>query len=119
MLEVIAKVILRCFDKNTVEDLYLAHLLHFNEADVRLWKRVKADWALALREALPKSLDKCSPTRLESLHFIRDLPWNNMVKKIEAILDSVSRFWNQKILKRSFFSVWRNLFFTNVPEVSK
>ena len=54
MLEVIATVILRCFDKNTVEELYLVNLLHFNEPDVGLWKGVKADWAMALREALPK-----------------------------------------------------------------
>ena len=37
-LEVIATIILRCFDKNTIEQLYLVNLLHFNEPDVGLWK---------------------------------------------------------------------------------
>ena len=32
--------------------------MNFNEPDVGLWKGVKAAWALALREALPKNLDE-------------------------------------------------------------
>ena len=54
----IATVILLCFDKNAVEELYLVNLLHFNEPDVGLWKEVEVDWALALREALPQNLDE-------------------------------------------------------------
>ena len=50
MVEAIATVILRCFDKNAVEELYLVNLLHFNEPNVGLWKGVKADWAMALCE---------------------------------------------------------------------
>ena len=62
MLEVIASVILRCFDLHAylhaLEELNLINLLHFKEPVVGLWKGMKADWALALREALPKNLDE-------------------------------------------------------------
>ena len=58
ILEVIATVILRCFEKNAIEELYLVNLLQFNDPDVGLWKGMKADWALALRQALPKNLDE-------------------------------------------------------------
>ena len=57
LLEVIATVILRCYDKNAIKELYLVILLHFDDADVGLWKGVKADWGLALHEALPKNLE--------------------------------------------------------------
>ena len=43
MLEVIATVILRCYDKNAIEELYLVNLLHFDDPDVGLWKGVKTD----------------------------------------------------------------------------
>ena len=48
ILEVIATVILRCFEKSAVEELYLVNLLHFNDPDIGLWKGMKADWALAI-----------------------------------------------------------------------
>ena len=54
ILEVIATVILRCFDKNALEELYLVNLLHFKEPDVGLWKGMEAEWKTALRQALPK-----------------------------------------------------------------
>ena len=44
ILEVIATVILRCFEKNAIEELYLVNLLQFNDPDVGLWKGMKADW---------------------------------------------------------------------------
>ena len=53
LLEVIATVILRFYDKDAIEQLYLVNLLHFDDPDVGLWKGIQADWALALREALP------------------------------------------------------------------
>ena len=60
ILEVVATVILRCFDKNTVEELYLVNLLNFEDPGVGMWKGVRFDWAVALREALPKNLDECT-----------------------------------------------------------
>ena len=69
MLEVIATAILRCFDKNAVEELYLVNLLHFTELDIRLWKGVKADWALDLHEAPPKNLDKYKGLQQNELFF--------------------------------------------------
>ena len=59
ILEVIATVILRCYKSNAIEELYryLVNLLRFNDPDVGLWKGMKADWALAIRQALPKNLD--------------------------------------------------------------
>ena len=58
ILEVIATVILRCYERNAIEELYLVNLLRFNDPDVGLWKGMKADWALVLRKALPKNLDE-------------------------------------------------------------
>ena len=52
ILEVVAMVILRCFDKNAIEELYLVNLLNFENPDVEMWKGVKCDWAAALHEAL-------------------------------------------------------------------
>ena len=63
MLEVIATVILRCVDKNTLEDVDLVNLLYFKAPDVGLWKKMEADWALALHQAFPKiwtNINKCS-----------------------------------------------------------
>ena len=34
------------------------------------------------------------PVGLKSFNFIRDLQWNNMEKKIDAIPESVFRFWD-------------------------
>ena len=87
ILEVVATVILRCFDKNEVEELYVVNLLNFEDPDVGMWKGVRSDWAVALREALPKNLDECKrllqdelcfhrngdPASLISFNFIRDL----------------------------------------------
>ena len=54
ILEVVATVILRCFNKKAIEELYLVNLLNFENPDVEMWKGVKCDWAAALHEALPK-----------------------------------------------------------------
>ena len=56
--EVFSTVILRCYDKNAIEALDLVNFLTFEDSDVGLWKGVKANWALALREVLPKNLDE-------------------------------------------------------------
>ena len=58
LLEVIATVILKCYNKDAIEQLYLVNLLHFEDPDVGLWKGVKCDWASALRETLPKNLEE-------------------------------------------------------------
>jgi len=128
ILEVVATVILRCFDKNAIEELYLVNLLNFENPDVEMWKGVKCDWAKALQEALPKNLDECKrlqqnelfihrngdPASLQSFNFIRDLQWNNMEKEIKAIPDCIFRFWDQKELKeRLFLCMERNVFFTS------
>ena len=44
ILEVVATVILRCFDKNAIEELYLVNLLNFENPNVEMWKGVKCDW---------------------------------------------------------------------------
>ena len=69
MLEVIATVILRCYGKNAIEELYLVNLLHFDDPDVGLWKGVKADWALDLHEAQPKNLYKYKGLQQNELFF--------------------------------------------------
>ena len=128
ILEIVATVILRCFDKNAIEELYLVNLLNFENPDVEMWKGVKCDWAAALHEALPKNLDECKrlqqnelfihrngdPASLQSFNFIQDLQWNNMEKEIKAIPDCIFRFWDQKELKeRLFLCMERNVFFTS------
>ena len=106
----------------------MVNLLNFENPDVEMWKGVKCDWAAALHEALPKSLDECKrlqqnelfihrngdPASLQSFNFIRDLQWNNMEKEIKAIPDCIFRFWDQKELKeRLFLCMERNVFFTS------
>jgi len=128
ILEVIATVILRrCFESNAIEELYLVNLLRFNDPDVGFWKGMKADWALAIRQALPKNLDKykelqqnatakCNgrPAGIDSFNFIKDLQWNNMEKEIEAIPVSIFRFWDEKEMKEKLFRCMEmNLFFTD------
>jgi len=128
ILEVVATVILRCFDKNATEELYLINLLNFEDPDVEMWKGVKCNWAAALHEALPKNLDEYKrlqqnelfiyrngdPASIQSFNFIRDLQWNNMEKEIKAIPDCIFRFWDQKELKeRLFLCMERNVFFTS------
>ena len=128
LLEVLAAVILKCYNKDAIEELYLVNLLHFDDPDVGLWKGVKNDWALALHEALPKNLEaymrlqqnelffdnNSYPVGIESFNFIRDIQWNNMEKEIDAIPESVFRFWDQKdVKKRLFICMERHLFFTN------
>ena len=44
-------------------------MLHFNEPDVGLWKGMKANWALALQQALPKNLDEYEDLRQNELFF--------------------------------------------------
>ena len=70
ILEVVATVILRCFDKNAVEELYLVNLLNFEDPDVGMWKGVKSDWA-ALHEALPKNLDEYKRLLKNELFFYK------------------------------------------------
>ena len=81
---------------------------------------MKADWALALRKALPKNLDEYKelqqnelffdnngrPAAIDSFKFIRDLQWNNMEKEIEAIWVRIFRFWDQKDMKEIFFLLY-------------
>ena len=51
---------------------------------------------------------------IESFNFIRDLQWNNMEKEIDAIPESVFRFWDHtELKKRLLLCMERNLFFTN------
>ena len=123
LLEVIATVILKCYNKDAIEQLYLVNLLHFEDPDVGLWKGVKCDWASALREALPKNLEEYmrlqqnelvvdsngSPANIESFNFTRDLQWNNMEKEMDAIPESIFRFWDHKDLKRDFVYVWKGI----------
>ena len=70
ILEVIARVILRCYERNAIEELYLVNLLRFNDPDVGLWKGMKADWALAIRQALPKNLDEYKELQQNKLFLI-------------------------------------------------
>ena len=72
ILEVVATVILRCFDKNAIEELYLVNLLNFENPDVEMWKGVKCDWAAALHEALPKNLDECKRLQQNELFIHRN-----------------------------------------------
>ena len=103
-------------------------MLQFNYPDVGSWKGLKTDWALAIRQTLPKNLDEYKelqqnelffdnngrPAGIDSFNFIRDLQWNNMEKEIEAIPVSIFRFWDQKDMKEKLFHCMeRNLFFTN------
>ena len=54
IIEVLATVVLRCFDKDATEELYLINLLTFDidsqEALVDRWKGRVACWELALKE---------------------------------------------------------------------
>ena len=69
ILEVIATVILRCFERSAIKKFYPVNLLRFTDPDVGLWKRMKADWALAIRQALPKNLDKYKELQQNELFF--------------------------------------------------
>ena len=72
IIEEVAIIILRCFDKNTIEELYLVNLLNFEEPVVGTWKGVKADWAVAVREALPKILEEIKGLQQNELYFDND-----------------------------------------------
>ena len=48
ILEAIATVVLRCFDKDATEELYLINLLTFDSPEVDRWKGMVACWELAL-----------------------------------------------------------------------
>ena len=124
----IATVILRSYERNAIEELYLVNLLQFNDPDVGLWKEMKADWALAIRQALPKNLDEYKelqqnelffdnngrPAGIDSFNFIRDLQWNNMEKEIEAIPVSIFRFWDQKDMKEILLRCRERNFFLRI-----
>ena len=106
ILEAVATVILRCFDKNSIEELDLVNLLNCEDPDIGMWKGVKTYWAL--REALPKNLEEIKglqqnelyfenegrPVGINTFNFIQDLQWNTMEKEFDAIPVSVFRFWN-------------------------
>ena len=66
----IATVILRCYERNAIEELYLVKLLRFNDSNVGLWKGMKADWALAIRQALPMNLDEYKELQQNELFLI-------------------------------------------------
>ena len=87
-----------------------------------------ACWELALKEQVPKNLfdleelhqnelpfdDNNCLVGMNTYNFIRDLQWNNMEKEINAIPDSVFRFWDQKDVMEMLFSCMEsNLFFMN------
>ena len=56
--------------------------------------------------------DNDCPVGINTYHFIRDLQWNNIEKEINAVPDSVFRFWDQKDLMEMLFSCMEsNLFF--------
>ena len=44
IIEVIATVALRCFDKDATEELYLINLLTFDSPEVDIWKGMVACW---------------------------------------------------------------------------
>ena len=96
----------------------MVNFLNFEESDVGLWKEVKANWALALREALPKNLDEYKrllqnelffhkngdPASLINFNFIQHLQWNNMGKEIDAIPDCIFQIMGSKGYERVAFS---------------
>ena len=55
ILEAIATVVLRCFDKGATEELYLINLLTFDSPEVDRWEGMVAYWELALEKQLPKN----------------------------------------------------------------
>ena len=96
---------------------------------------MKADWALAIRQALPKNLveynelqqnellfdNNSRPAGINSFNFIRYLQWNNMEKEIEAIPVSIFRFWDQKEMKEKLFSLHGDefIFYLFNPQTTK
>ena len=120
----IATIVLRCFDKDATEELYLINLLMFDSPEVDRWKGMVACWELALKEQVPTNLfdleelhqnellfdDNNCLVVINTYNFIRDLQWNNMEKKVNAMPDSVSRFWDQKDLMEMLFS-WKVIYF--------
>ena len=63
IIEALVTVVLRCFDKDATEELYLINLLTFDSPEVDRWKGMVACWELALKEQVPKNLFD-----LEELH---------------------------------------------------
>jgi len=75
-------------------------------------------WEFALEKQVPKNLldpeerhqnkllfdNNNYPVGTNTSHFIRDLQWNNMEKEINAVPDSVFRFWDEKDLMEMLFS---------------
>ena len=95
---------------------------------------MEAKWETALRQALPKNLgaykelqqneqfvdNSGSPAGINSFNFVRDLQWNNVEKEIEAILDSVFRFWDQKDMNETFSMYGKEFVFNKFnTQVSK
>ena len=66
MIEVLATVILRCFDKDAQEELYFVNLLRFDSQDLDKWKGSVAHWELALKNTLPKNLKDLEPVQYTS-----------------------------------------------------
>ena len=56
IIEALATVVLRCFDKDATEKLYLINLLTFGSPEVDRWKGMIACWELALEKQVPKNL---------------------------------------------------------------
>ena len=63
IIEAIATVVLRCFDKYATEELYVINLLTFDSPEVDRWKGMVACWELARKEQVPNNLFD-----LEELH---------------------------------------------------
>ena len=49
-------MVLRCFDKDATEELYLINLMVFDSAEVDRWEGMVADWELALDKQRQKNL---------------------------------------------------------------
>ena len=106
----------------------MINLFTFDSPEVDRWKGMVACWEFALKEKVPKNLydleemhqnellfdDNNCVVGINTYNFIRDLQWNNMEKEINAIPDSVFRFWDQKDLMEMLFSCMEsNLVFMN------
>ena len=101
---------LRCFDKDATEELYLINLLTFDSPEVDRWKGMVVCWELALKEQVPKNLfdleelhqnellfdDNNCLVGINTYNFIRDLQWNNMENELDAIPESVFRVLGSK-----------------------
>ena len=92
LLEALATAILRCFDKDAIEELYVVSLLIFDSPDVDQWRGLVDCWQLGLQRNLPKTVvdlekfnqnqllfdDNNCPIAINTYNFITDVQWNNM-----------------------------------------